>query len=302
MPVDYELLQTLIVVGGARSFAAAATQLRMSTSAVSQRIKQLEHQLGFPLFERIGRQNHLTAAAQELLNTTRDCFTPIDDAIARLRGDHTELRGIVRIGGPTIFSRLWLRPRLAELKRRHPEILPEVQYDMAWVLSPRLAAGEIDLCIIVGPVQSDIGLESQLIYTEEFVAVASPAWLKAHGKPNTQEDFQRSPFVVYDTNLVMLTPWWRTHFGRRSLLPSVHACRVGNLDEMLALTEAGVGITVLPSFYVADSVARGATVIIEPLKQRGRPARRSLYPIHLAWRHAAIETARFRVVREMLLH
>lgn len=51
-----------------------------------------------------------------------------------------------------MFSRLWLRPRLAELKRRHPEILPEVVYDMA-----------------------------------EFVAGASPAYLKEHGKPRTEE-------------------------------------------------------------------------------------------------------------------
>jgi DNA-binding transcriptional LysR family regulator len=299
--VDYELLQTLIVVGGARSFADAAARLRMSTSAISQRIKQLEHQLGFPLFERIGRQNHLTASARQLLSTTRDCFTPIDDTIARLRGEHTELRGVVRIGGPAPFSRLWLRPRLAELKRRHPQILPEVQFEMAWVLSPRLAAGEIDLCILVGPVDANIGLVSQLIYTEEFVAVASPAYLKAHGKPRTQEELSSHPFIVYDLGLVMMTPWWRTHFGRRSPLPANHACRVANLDEMLALAEAGVGLTVLPSFFVEDSIARGATVVVEPGRERGKPARRSLYPIHLAWRQSAIETARFRVVRELLL-
>lgn len=301
MAVDYELLQTLVVVGSAPSFAEAGARLRMSTSAVSQRIKQLEAQLGFPLFERIGRQNRLTAPARELLNTTRDCFAPIDDTVARLRGDHTELRGLVRIGGPAVFSRLWLRPRLAELKRRHPEILPEVVYDMAWVLSPRLVNGEIDLCIIVGPVEADIGLESQLIYTEEFVAVASPAYLKEHGKPRTEEELAAHPFIVYDLGLVMLTPWWRTHFGRRSALPPNHACRVANLDEMLALCEAGVGITVLPSFFVEESVAKRATVIVEPAHPRGKPPRRSLYPIHLAWRRTAIETARFRVVRELLL-
>ena len=103
---------------------------------------QLEHQLGFPLFERIGRKNRMTPPARELAQTVKSCFTPVDELVARLRGDHVEMRGVVRIGGPPPFSRLWLRPRLTELKKRYPEILPEVQFDMAWVLSPRLVAGE----------------------------------------------------------------------------------------------------------------------------------------------------------------
>jgi DNA-binding transcriptional LysR family regulator len=299
-PVDYELLQTLVEVGQSATFARAAERLRITTSAVSQRLKLLEKQLGLPLFERIGRQNQMTAAARELCNTLQSCFDPIEDAVSRLRSEHAELRGIVRIGGPAPFSRLWMRPRLAELKRRHPDILPEVQLDMAWVLSPKLVAGEIDLCIIVGPVEQNLGLESRLIYTEEFVAVAAPAYLKAHGTPRTFDEFAAHPFIVYDENIIMLAPWWRTKFGRRAPLPQHHACRVGNLDEMLALAEAGVGLTVLPSFFVEQSLFTRATVVLEPRVGKGAP-RRSLYPIHLAWRRTAVDSARVRVVRELLL-
>ncbi len=299
-PVDYELLQTLVEVGHAATFARAAAQLRITTSAVSQRVKQLEQQLGMPLFERVGRQNRMTDAAQTLCRTLERCFAPIDATISRLRDEHVELRGVVRIGGPAPFSRLWMRPRLAELKRRHPDILPEVELDMAWVLSPKLVAGEIDLCIIVGPVEQNLGLESRLIYTEEFVAVAAPAYLKAHGTPRSLDEFRAHPFIVYDENIIMLAPWWRTKFGRRAPFPETHAARVGNLDEMLAMAEAGVGLTVLPSFFVVQSLAAGATVVLEPRAGKTTP-RRSLYPIHLAWRRSAVDSARVRVVRELLL-
>lgn len=300
MPVDYELLQTLVEAGQSATFAQAAERMRITTSAVSQRLKLLERQLGLPLFERIGRQNRMTAAARELCNTLKDCFGPIEDAIARLKDEHVELRGVVRIGGPAPFSRLWMRPRLAELKRRHPDILPEVQLDMAWVLSPKLVAGEIDLCIIVGPVEQNLGLESRLIYTEEFVCVASPGYLKKHGAPRSYDDFAASPFIVYDENIIMLAPWWRTKFGRRAPMPAHHACRVGNLDEMLALAEADVGLTVLPSFFVEQSLLAKATVLLEPRVGK-HPPRRSLYPIHLAWRRTAVDSARVRVVRQLLL-
>jgi DNA-binding transcriptional LysR family regulator len=208
----------------------------------------------------------------------------------------------VRIGGPAPFSRLWLRPRLVQLKQRYPDILPEVQFEMAWVLSPKLVAGDVDLGIIVGPVEEDRGLTSRLIYTEEFVAVAAPAYIKAHGAPRMLEDFAASPFIVFDQGLIMLTPWWHAKFGRRVALPQHHACRVANLDEMLALAEAGVGVTVLPNFFVEESLARKATVLLEPVAgSHKRPLRRAMYPIHLAWRKNAIDPARVRTVREFLL-
>jgi DNA-binding transcriptional LysR family regulator len=72
------------------------------------------------------------------------------------------------------------------------------------------------------------------------------------------------------------------------------------LDEMLALTESGVGLTVLPSFFIVQSLAAGATVVLEPRPGKATP-RRALYPIHLAWRKSAVDSARVRVVRELLL-
>ena len=84
-------------------------------------------------------------------------------------------------------------------------------------------------------------------------------------------------------------------------MPRHHACRVANLDEMLAFAEAGVGLTVLPSFFVEESVANRATVVLEPELPNKKTPRRSLYPIYLAWRKSAIDTARLKVVRQWLL-
>ena len=173
MRVHYQLLETLLELERAPSFAAAAATLRVSTSAVSQRLQQLEHQLGFALFERFGRRNRMTQAGRELCATVRESFQQIDESVAKMRGDDVEARGKVRIGGPIIFSRMWLRPRLAILKKRYPLIIPDVTYHLAWRLTEQLVTGEVDLCIIAGPVENE-ALESRLIYTEEFVCVASP--------------------------------------------------------------------------------------------------------------------------------
>ena len=300
MRVHYQLLQTLLELERAPSFAAAAATMRVSTSAVSQRLQQLEHQLGFALFERFGRRNRMTSAGRELCATVRESFQQIDESVAKMRGDDIEARGKVRIGGPIIFSRMWLRPRLAILKKRYPLIIPDVTYHLAWALTEQLVAGEVDLCIIVGPVENG-ALESRLIYTEEFVCVASQDYLAKHGTPRTLEEFASRSFIIYDADLWMLAPWWRAKFSQRAQLPTRYAGRISNLDEMLALTEAGVGLCVLPSFFLDDALARQSVVLVEPARPSDKPVRRALFPIHLAWRRSTTETARVRTVRELLL-
>jgi DNA-binding transcriptional LysR family regulator len=68
-----------------------------------------------------------------------------------------------------------------------------------------------------------------------------------------------------------------------------------NLDEMLFLVEAGVGVAVLPNYLVSDPVARGKLLRWGPRKAPPQN------PVYLAWRRTAVETARLRTVRDALL-
>jgi DNA-binding transcriptional LysR family regulator len=77
-------------------------------------------------------------------------------------------------------------------------------------------------------------------------------------------------------------------------------CRVASLDEMLALAAGGVGITVLPDYFIAPALASGEIDVIRPRPQ-GRRAATAKNAILLAQRHGAIVSARIRVLREALL-
>ena len=299
--VDFDLLKTLVDIGSARSFTAAAARRHLSPSAISQRVKLLEQQLGFPVFSRAGRVNRLTPEGQQLFEAAQRSLAPLDEVVASLRGDSARISGVVRIGCPVAFGRMWLRPRLVALRKRHPELLPEVEYDSTPRLGPRLVAGEFDLCILVGREQRAAGLQARLIYTEEFLAIASPAYLAQEGRPRTLADFARGSYIAFDRALVMLRPWWRAHFGPRAALPPKHSCRVASLDEMLALAEAGVGLTVLPNFFIEDAIARDAVRVVTPDHPKGPADRHVLYPIYLCWRRTPVEAARLRAVRELLL-
>src|SRR5437899_2386330 len=97
-------------------------------------------------------------------------------------------------------------------------------------------------------------------------------------------------FIVFDADLAMHRTWWRATFGARAPLAPRLGARVANLDEMLALAEAGLGVTVLPNYFVEPALSAGRVARVGPRTPAGRWARNVLY---LAWRKNAVETARF---------
>ncbi len=298
MLINYELLRTLLEAGLAPTFAEAARRRRVTPSAVSHQIRALEAQLGVPLFERVGRNARLLPAGEGLVRALRESFTHIDDAIAAATDDHTRIRGLVRIGGPGPFSSMWLRPRLVRLLRAHPELTVEVRFGVPSVLSQRLLLGEDDLSILVRAVDFP-ALEARPVYVEEFSAVASPAYLRAHKRPETAKDFAEHRFVLFDADLAMHAAWWRASFGNKEPLPPKIACRITSLEEMLALAMEGIGIAVLPNYFIASAVAAKQVVVVGPA--RGKERRGAKNTIYLAWRKGSAQSARVRAVQQELL-
>jgi DNA-binding transcriptional LysR family regulator len=296
---NHEALWTLWEVSRAGTQAAAAARLGITASAVGQQLKALERHVGVALFERVGRRARLTPAGEALVARLGEHLPALDAAVEAASEAQRAVRGEVSLGGPWPFFRYWLRPRLPGLLTRHPELRLDVRFDVASRVSRRLLDGELDLGLL-GTLPEAPGLEVRPVAQEEFVAVASPGYLKKAGVPRTAKDFGARRYIAFDADLAMLAPWWRAAFGAKEPLPTQVVCRVANLDEMLALVEAGAGLAVLPDYLVASAVRerRVVTLTPEPVRRSGRRPRGTLY---VAWRKAAAPTARFIAVRQWLL-
>jgi LysR family glycine cleavage system transcriptional activator len=293
MLINYGLLPTLCEVGSGRTFAEAAARLRLTPSAVSHQMRALEAQLGFRLFERVGRRAKLTPEAQRLANVVGQHLSPIDDALEALLDDGKSVRGVVRIGGVLPFSRRWLRPRLTRLMRSHPELELSVSFGPPSVLLPKLQSGLLDLALMAEDVESPL-LASRSVFVEEFWAVCAPSYLQGAAPPATAKELEQQRYIVYDDSRPMHDAWWRSVMGRSAAAPRV-VCSIANLDEMLHLALQGTGVAVLPNYLVAEPVTRGKLLRLGGRKQVPQN------PVRLVWRKAAIETSRFKTVREALL-
>lgn len=306
MPSPPELIHanllTLLAVARRGTFAKAASELRITPSAVSHRIKALEKELGFELFERRGGASVLTPAAAKLVERLRPAYSAINDALKHAGAERHDISGVVRLGGPAPFFRAWVLPKLAPLVRSTPGLLLHLRFEVPSILEARLAAGEYDLCVLASPATRK-SVETEPLHTEEFVAVASPAFIASRRALETEQDFASQRYIAFDEDCAMLAPWWRVHFGRTADLPRHIACYVADLGGMLVLAEQGVGIAVLPRLLVENSLANARVHELRPKSPGTRAAGRqnaARNVLFLAWRESAVETAPVKAVRRAL--
>lgn len=102
------------------SFTAAATELNLTSGAISYQIRALEAQLGFALFERLPRGVRLTPMGVAYLPPVRKAFEEIADSTVGLFGGAE--RGQVTVHAPVSLASLWLAPRLREFLAAFPGI------------------------------------------------------------------------------------------------------------------------------------------------------------------------------------
>ena len=116
---SYDTLRMFMTVADAGGFTAAADRLNLTKGAVSYRIKRLEEELGFPVFDRLHREVALTPKGRELLRITEAAFRDLDRDIAALQEDDSD---DITIATSTYFASRWLSPRLMTFMAAHPNI------------------------------------------------------------------------------------------------------------------------------------------------------------------------------------
>jgi DNA-binding transcriptional LysR family regulator len=140
-------LEVLKRVADAGSMVQASRALYMTGPAVTQQIQQLERLLGMPVFDRLGKRLHLTAAGERVLAAAGD----VQDRIVLLANQIDALRnrddGTLHLGILATGTHI-LPPLLAEFRRRTPGVAVHMAVSTREELVRRLLAGEVDLALM----------------------------------------------------------------------------------------------------------------------------------------------------------
>jgi DNA-binding transcriptional LysR family regulator len=152
------------------SFTDAASELNVTPGAVSKQIKQLESEVGAPLFVRLHRALDLTAEGAALHATLRESFSRISETLSGL--DTARRVKTVSIGSTSAFAQFWLMPRLGRFWKEHQDIV--VDHAISDRGHERLPA-RVDLRVRYGkpPFPDE---EASKLFDDRIIAVASPAY------------------------------------------------------------------------------------------------------------------------------
>ena len=152
--MNLKFLETLVCVAELQNFRQAAARLHTTQPAVSARIRALEDMLGIELIDRSGGEIRLTPAGLEALRHAR-AIVELSAHMRQTLSSAETLQGILRIGVIDTIIHTWL-PRLIErVRTSHPRVSFELTADTSLRLAEGVRSGEIDLALLMGPLEDD---------------------------------------------------------------------------------------------------------------------------------------------------
>jgi len=258
------------------SFAAAATQLNLTPSAIGKSVARLEQRLGARLFERTTRHLALTDAGQAYYETCIRVLNDLADAQAVLASHAQTPMGRLRIDLPASFGRLIVMPLLIAFSQRHPYLRPHITFTDRFV---DLVEEGVDVAVRIGGVSHlPPAIGSRYLGTEQLIFCAAPAYLSRRGEPLGVDQLAEHDCVVYGKNDGAASPWAVTlPDGRREPVAVAFRMVVGDSEAQVAALEAGAGIAQMATWLVKDSLRAGRLQPI--LTDRVADG----LPLHLLW-------------------
>lgn len=240
----------------AGSISAASRRLGLAKSVVSERLAELERTLGVTLIQRSTRRLSLTNAGETFLPRAQRILREMDEAAAELGESSGKLAGPLRISAPVGFGILHLGPALARFLLDNPEIDMSVELDDSFVDA---ATGGFDAVLRHGAI-GDGRLIARRLATSRRLLVASPEYLASHGSPASLADLERHRGVLYSNR----SGDWRFAAGAGwSVVRPKRALRVNNGLVMRDAALAGLGLALLPTFFIHKEIAEGSLVEVQ---------------------------------------
>ena len=171
--VDFKSIETFLWVVTLGSFRGAAQRLNTTQPAISQRIAQLEREMGVKLLNRDHRAASPTPSGRQLMVYAEKLIGLRSEMMADV-GDRSAMRGVMRLGVAETIVHTWLPRLIKSVNTAYPNLSLEIEVDITPNLSARLLAQEIELAFVVGPLSAS-GVHNRGLCDYPIGFLASPA-------------------------------------------------------------------------------------------------------------------------------
>jgi DNA-binding transcriptional LysR family regulator len=277
-----DAMQAFARVVALGSYAEAARSLRLTRSAVSKAVMELERILGARLLDRTTRKVSPTEAGRAYYERAVDILASIEEAELQVSRLHDEPRGVLRINAPMSFGALYLGQAVADFMSAYPDLKVELSLNDRFV--DPIEEG-VDVTVRIA-VLEDSSLIARKLAPARRVLVASPGYIERRGAPETPADLAHHRCLGYG-HTTTLQRWHLTHEGEHLSVPIASCLCSNNGDVLRTAALAGHGIAKLPTFLVGPDIRAGRLAVVMPGYP---PAELGIHALYAPNRYLAAKT------------
>jgi DNA-binding transcriptional LysR family regulator len=252
-----EAMSILVAVVDAGSLSAGARALRIPLATVSRKVAELEKELGAELVLRSARGLTPTDTGTAYLEAARRILEDVAEAERVAGGEFAMPKGTLSLTAPIVFGRLHVLPVVIDFLKTHPDVDIRLEQTDRPV---SLHEENFDLAVRIGSLPDSSLIARRLGFVRQVVC-ANPDYLARNAVPERPEDLADHRCITF-ANL-MSPRHWRFEDGRAEISVPIRSRFVVNTAEAaIAAAAAGLGITRVLSYQIADALNEGRLVRI----------------------------------------
>lgn len=239
------------------SFTAAARQLDMSVSSISQTVSKLENELQVKLLNRSTRSIGLTEAGKIYYQGCRRMLLEVSEVHEQLYAFNNTPTGTLRIGSSSTMAQNVLATMTADMLKEYPGLTVNL---VTGIPAPDLIADGLDVVIRTGALQ-DSSLFSKRLGSMPMVVCAAKSYLSQHGTPQKPSDMVNFSWLEYsvrpDSEFELIAPE-----GISTRIAPQGRFVTNDSQTMIRWLKAGAGIAYAPLMWVIEEIKRGEIEIL----------------------------------------
>jgi DNA-binding transcriptional LysR family regulator len=237
-----------IAVVKAESFAGAARALGITSSAVSKQVQNLEQYLQVKLLNRTTRNVSVTEEGAIYFERAKRALEDLQEAQEQIYELKSHPRGPLKISLPLSLGVKYLGQAVAQFAATYPDVELDVSLDERFV---DIVSEGFDLVLRIGSLK-DTSLIARRLASCPFVLCASAAYLERNGTPKAPEDLLEHNVLAYTRNNGLHEWRYKDNAGQTGQVSLSGSFKSDSGDVLCRTAVEGVGIAILPIFYVAE--------------------------------------------------
>ena len=294
--MELDHLEAFVAIVRQGGVTRAAAALHLSQPALSRRLHLLEHEVGAPLFERIGRGFALTQAGRAFLPHAQAVLASMRDALDAVAALSDPTRGSVTLALVGTLASSHLTRSLQRFREQHPRIDLRLRTALSAEVSELVRSGDAALGLRYRA-DSARDLVSRPVFEERMLVVCSPRFRLARSAHVSAKALADEPWIAFPQRPGRAPEPYANALEQRLVANGLESARIIPIDSLSAqkrMVEAGFGLALMPESSVVEELRAKTLCALRA------PSMRANVPVMLVQRRHAYASAATKALATFL--